>query len=176
MCKRYAMLFVVSRDWWVFYTRIPVLFFACPLCLNHWEFSSFAQVFRHVELFHGNEPFFRITCGINLSCGLLYKNFCRVQSAWLSASFCFIARNSECPSWTRFTSIEWFRRNTVAGGKSRIRRTNQKWNQSFMDLLLDGSWWPRIEVNILIVLLSDNWQLIFEFKLASETRSSFHHK
>ena len=43
----------------------------------------------------------------------------------LSTSFCFIARNSECLSRTRFTPIESLRRNNTAEGQWRISRTNQ---------------------------------------------------
>ena len=71
--------------------------------------------------------FFRVTCNMNSTCGLWCKNLCSVQSVCLSPPFYIIARNSECPSWTRFTLIEWFRRNNTAGRQWRISRTNQKW-------------------------------------------------
>ena len=85
-------------------------------------------------------------------------------------------RNSECPSKTRFTRIESLPQTILTGGQSRFRRMNQKWNESFMDLLLNGSWCPRIELSISLLLLSDKWRVRFEFELASETRSSFHQK
>ena len=46
-----------------------------------------------------------------------------------------------------------------------------------MELLLDGSWYPRIEVNISILLLSEtgDWDLNSNYLVVPETRSSFHH-
>ena len=70
--------------------------------------------------------FFRVTCNMNSICGLWCKVLGSVQSVCSSPSFYIIARNSKCPSWTRFTLIERFRRNNVAGGQWRISQTNQK--------------------------------------------------
>ena len=149
-----------------------MLFFACPLRVDHWRFSSLAFLFRRIGLFHRYEPHSRVTCGTHPSCGLLYKNLRRVQTACLSASFCFIARKNECLSWTRLTLIAWFFRNTVAGGQSSIRWANQKWNESFVDSLPYWSWCSWIELNVSLVLLNDNWRSRFEFKLASNACSS----
>lgn len=49
--------------------------FACSLCLNHRDFSTFAKLFRHVGLFHQNDPSFRLSCDLSPSCGSSYKTY-----------------------------------------------------------------------------------------------------
>lgn len=54
--------------------------FACPLCTNERKFLTFAQYFRHITLFHQNEPKFRIVCDLAQTCGTMYRTFSAYKS------------------------------------------------------------------------------------------------
>ena len=49
--------------------------FLCKFCITKRSFSKFCDYFRHVTLYHANEPDFRLTCDIFNSCGVTYKTF-----------------------------------------------------------------------------------------------------
>lgn len=49
--------------------------FLCNFCTTNRSFSKFCNYFRHVTLYHANEPDFRLTCDIFNSCGVTYKTF-----------------------------------------------------------------------------------------------------
>ena len=49
--------------------------FTCSLCLYRRDFRSFLELFRHVGIFHRNEPSFQITCNLSPSCGISYKTY-----------------------------------------------------------------------------------------------------
>jgi hypothetical protein len=49
--------------------------FACSLCSDRREFASFKALFRHIGLFHQNDPSFRYSCDINASCGSSYATY-----------------------------------------------------------------------------------------------------
>ena len=92
------------------HSLLRICFWCClciwSTCLNHGGFLSFAQLVHYIRLYHRNEPSFRITCGVHPMYFWLYKNLCSIQHACLSASFDFPARNRECHSLTRLSSIE----------------------------------------------------------------------
>ncbi|CAF1425408.1 unnamed protein product [Adineta steineri] len=54
--------------------------FICPLCSTNREFSTFLKLFRHITVFHQNEPIFEITCNLDVSCGVLYRTYSAYKS------------------------------------------------------------------------------------------------
>ena len=49
--------------------------FACSLCSSRRDFASFKTLFRHIGLFHQNDPSFRYSCDVNASCGFSYTTY-----------------------------------------------------------------------------------------------------
>jgi hypothetical protein len=49
--------------------------FTCSLCFHRRDFRSFLELFRHVGIFHRNEPSFQVTCNLSPSCGITYKTY-----------------------------------------------------------------------------------------------------
>jgi hypothetical protein len=54
--------------------------FICPLCPTIREFSTFLKLFRHITVFHQNEPRFEITCNLDVSCGVSYRTYSAYKS------------------------------------------------------------------------------------------------
>ncbi|CAF1425434.1 unnamed protein product [Adineta steineri] len=54
--------------------------FICPLCSTNREFSTFLKLFRHITVFHQNEPRFEITCNLDVSCGVSYRTYSAYKS------------------------------------------------------------------------------------------------
>ena len=78
------MLVVVSCDWSVF-IHVFLCFFSLVLYASITESSLRSHnSFITFEWFHWNESFFRVTYGVNLSCGQLCNSLYRVQSTCLS--------------------------------------------------------------------------------------------
>jgi hypothetical protein len=49
--------------------------FLCKICMTNRSFNKFPDYFRHITLYHANEPDFQLTCDISNSCGVMYKTF-----------------------------------------------------------------------------------------------------
>jgi hypothetical protein len=49
--------------------------YRCALCSADRSFVRFAQLFRHVTLFHQHDPSFRLSCELGDLCGNVYKTF-----------------------------------------------------------------------------------------------------
>ena len=64
----------------LFSVKTSVNSFACPLCTNERKFLTFAQYFRHITLFHQNEPKFRIVYDLAQTCGTMYRTFSAYKS------------------------------------------------------------------------------------------------
>ena len=90
---------------------------------------------------------------MNPSCGLLSKSSCREQTTCFSTSFCFLSRNQKYPSWTKFTPVEWFRRNTITEER-RIGCPNQRWSWPLMGLLSHAIRYYELELDISLALLN----------------------
>lgn len=54
--------------------------FVCPLCYANMEFTTFSKFFRHITLYHQNEPGFRMTCNLNATCGVCYRTYSAYKS------------------------------------------------------------------------------------------------
>lgn len=49
--------------------------FICSLCHTQWEFKTFSKFFRHITIYHQNDPGFRMTCNLNETCGVAYRTY-----------------------------------------------------------------------------------------------------
>ncbi|CAF1474991.1 unnamed protein product [Adineta steineri] len=49
--------------------------FLCNICKTDRSFNKFPEYFRHITLYHANEPNFKLTCNLSDSCGVMYKTF-----------------------------------------------------------------------------------------------------
>ena len=47
----------------------------CPLCSTNRDFDSLAKMFKHVTLYHQNDPNFGITCDLHDTCGILHRSY-----------------------------------------------------------------------------------------------------
>ncbi|CAM4850404.1 unnamed protein product [Rotaria magnacalcarata] len=54
--------------------------FTCSLCSTNRNFVSFAQMFRHITIYHQNESNFKITCDLGSKCGVLYRAYSAYKS------------------------------------------------------------------------------------------------
>ena len=54
--------------------------FVCPVCYTILEFTTFSKFFRHITLYHQNEPEFRMTCNLNATCGVSYRTYSAYKS------------------------------------------------------------------------------------------------
>jgi hypothetical protein len=54
--------------------------FVCPLCYITRDFPTFIQFFRHITVFHQNEPSFQITCDLSSSCGVSHRTYSGYKS------------------------------------------------------------------------------------------------
>ena len=54
--------------------------FVCPFCYTTLEFTTFSKFFRHITLYHQNEPEFRMTCNLNATCGVSYRTYSAYKS------------------------------------------------------------------------------------------------
>ena len=71
--------------------------FACSLCLNNRGFSNFAKLFRHIGLFHQNDPSFRLNCNLNPSCGSSYKTYAAYRAHIYRHHFLLLKKPSSVP-------------------------------------------------------------------------------
>ncbi|CAF1512982.1 unnamed protein product [Adineta ricciae] len=49
--------------------------FICPSCVTTRNFDNLAKIFRHVTVYHQNDPNFNLTCDLHRTCGVLYKTY-----------------------------------------------------------------------------------------------------
>ena len=49
--------------------------FVCSLCSTNRDFDSLAKLFKHITLYHQNDPNFGITCDLHSTCGNLYRSY-----------------------------------------------------------------------------------------------------
>jgi hypothetical protein len=54
--------------------------FICPICSTNRDFVTFSKFFRHITIFHQNEPNFHMTCDLYSSCGISYKTYAAYKS------------------------------------------------------------------------------------------------
>ena len=79
------------------YPSFHMPLFACSLCLNNRGFSTFAKLFRHVGLFHQNDPSFRLNCNLNPSCGSSYKTYAAYRAHVYRHHFLLLQKPSSVP-------------------------------------------------------------------------------
>ena len=49
--------------------------FDCHLCYMNRGFNTFSKFFRHITIYHQNDPSFHITCNLKPRCGVLYRTY-----------------------------------------------------------------------------------------------------
>ena len=80
------------------YPSFHMPIFACSLCFNNRGFSNFAKLFRHIGLFHQNDPSFRLNCNLNPSCGSSYKTYAAYRAHIYRHHFLLLKKPSSVPN------------------------------------------------------------------------------
>ncbi|CAF1528156.1 unnamed protein product, partial [Adineta ricciae] len=54
--------------------------FTCPLCSPYRDFNTLTKIFKHITLYHQNDPNFGIVCDLRNTCGVLYRSYSAYKS------------------------------------------------------------------------------------------------
>ena len=54
--------------------------FICPFCYTTLDIATFSKFFRHITIYHQNEPRFQLTCNLNKNCGIVYRTYSGYKS------------------------------------------------------------------------------------------------